>query len=1182
MMKSRYLALIGFVILLLVAAPIWAQSTISTGSIQGTITDPNDAVVSGANITITNKGTGQSMKTTTSSSGTFSTGGLVPGAYEMRIEAAGFQTQVITVPVQVGVVASGNTRLRVGQASEVVEVTGSTVAVNTEQATVQGVLNAQQIDNLPVNGRNFLDLAQLEPGVQIQDGGNFDPTKNGFSSISFGGRFGRTARIEVDGVDISDETVGTTTQNIPAGAIQEFQVSQSSLDLSTELTSSGAVNVVTRSGTNAWHGQGFYLFRDHSIAANIANRDIPFQRNQFGGRLGGPIIKNKLFFFADAERVKQDLIDQVATGGVFAGQASGFASPFRDTDGIAKLDWHINDKFSMFYRFSYEQNRAIKAFTAQAFQPFANVDHTPAHVAGADFQTGSFTHAIRFGYMKFHNEITDAVAGSNIFNPAPGIELAIGDDPFCLGGAFDPICTGPNFLAPQQTFQQNIQTKYDGAKPIGKHILRYGFIHNHIQGGGFAKFLALGPAVSSPLPTATNGVVVSNLFPGGATNPLNYPVQTVVLGNGQGFSSEKPAFNLPGGGLGPDNRIEWYVGDSWKIKPNLTLTYGLRYVHDTGRTDSDLGPLPVLNQLGAGLGNPVRNPALNFAPQFGFAWDPSRNGKTVIRGGIGQFFENSIFNNNLFNRPGRLAQGLFLSFAGACSGGNPTPFTLPGTNTTVSPGFCGQPIGSVFQQIVALQQQYQAAALAAGPQSNPNFVGNSFSATPTNGITLFAPNYQTPRALQMNIGIQHEFAKGIVLTADYLRNVETHTLLAIDANHVGDARFFNKSAAVTAINNTLAACGVASINAALVNCPGLHPSTPGNPGPHPAVVGDFAANGLDSGTSLCGGGPCPQAAFPGQNSTFGVTQMLFPSGRSVYNGLQTSLRANVRNPVQGIKNLSWQLSYSFSRYVSTAADSDFINTATDSNNPTRFLGPNALDRTHQFSFGGTLDLPLSLRFSAVSHFYSPLPLNLRVPGQGAGGIFVSDLTGDGTGDGSGIYPLGDILTGTNIGSFGRGVSAGGLNNLITNYNNTQAGQVTPAGQVLISNGLFTLAQLQALGGVQQALAPAPAGEVGLSWLKAMDLKMGWHKKITESMNIEPSVSFFNAFNFANFDTPGNTLSGILNGGAGSVNGATLASRNCTAAASAAGSCSSNRTSVGSGTFGFGAPRVIEFGLTLNF
>ena len=117
--------------------------------------------------------------------------------------------------VQVDNTATANVKLEVGQTSQVVEVEASSVQVNTEQPTVQGVITENQIANLPVNGRNFLDLAQLEPGVQIQDGQNFDPTKAGYSSISFGGRFGRTARIEVDGVDVSDETVGTTTTDIP-------------------------------------------------------------------------------------------------------------------------------------------------------------------------------------------------------------------------------------------------------------------------------------------------------------------------------------------------------------------------------------------------------------------------------------------------------------------------------------------------------------------------------------------------------------------------------------------------------------------------------------------------------------------------------------------------------------------------------------------------------------------------------------------------------------------------------------------------------------------------------------------------------------------------------------------------------------------------------------------------------
>ncbi|HEV7676791.1 MAG TPA: carboxypeptidase regulatory-like domain-containing protein, partial [Candidatus Angelobacter sp.] len=450
-----------------------AQSTVATGSIQGTVTDPNGAVVPSAAITIKSKATGQTTKLTSSSSGTYASGALIPGEYEVRIEAKGFQTQVLTVPVQVGNITSGSSKLTLGQSTEVVEVTGSAIAVNTEQATVQGVISTQQIENLPINGRNFLDLAQLEPGVQIQDGGNFDPTKNGFSSISFGGRFGRTARIEVDGIDISDETVGTTTQNLPASAIQEFQISQSSLDMSTELTSSGAVNVVTRSGTNKWHGQAFGLFRDHTLAAKSAPTDLYFQRNNFGGNLGGPIIKDRVFFFLDAERLKQDASAPVINGGIFSGLNGSFNSPFRDTEGVAKMDWRISDTTHMFYRFSYEQNNSTKGFIPNSFQPFTNVNNTPVHAVGLDFTTGGFTHAIRFGYTKFRNGITDGSQG--VFDPLPGISLSIGGDSNCLTGGVDSFCSGPNLLAPQKTFQQNTQIKYDGSKTVHSHILRYGF-----------------------------------------------------------------------------------------------------------------------------------------------------------------------------------------------------------------------------------------------------------------------------------------------------------------------------------------------------------------------------------------------------------------------------------------------------------------------------------------------------------------------------------------------------------------------------------------------------------------------------------------------------------------------------------------------------------------------------------
>src|SRR5205807_6143630 len=232
------------------------------------------------------------------------------------------------------------------------EVQGSALAVNTEQAEVQGVVTAAQVENLPINGRNFLDLAQLEPGVQIQDGQNFDPTKAGFSSISFGGRFGRTARINVDGIDISDETVGTTTSNIPASAIAEFQLSQSSLDLSQDLTSSGAVNVTTRSGTNSLHGEAFGLFRDHSLDARSAGgQDLYMQRQQYGARLGGPIIKNKLFFFGDGARTKQASFAPVVLSGTpYAGIGVGFSQPFIEDNLVGKLYYNLRMGSNALYR----------------------------------------------------------------------------------------------------------------------------------------------------------------------------------------------------------------------------------------------------------------------------------------------------------------------------------------------------------------------------------------------------------------------------------------------------------------------------------------------------------------------------------------------------------------------------------------------------------------------------------------------------------------------------------------------------------------------------------------------------------------------------------------------------------------------------------------------------------------
>jgi len=528
----------------------------------------------------------------------------------------------LPVTVQVGNTSTANAKLQIGQESQVVEVQASEVQVNTEQPTVQGVLNAQQIENLPVNGRNFLDLAQLEPGVQIQDGQNFDPTKAGYSSISFGGRYGRTARIEVDGVDVSDETVGTTTTDIPASAIQEFQISQSSLDMSSELTSSGAVNVTTRSGTNAYHGEAFGGFRDSSTAAKLPapqGFEAPFQRSQYGGRFGGPIKKDKLFFFADGERTVQHSQVPVPISEPFQALSGTFSDAFRNGSLLGKLDYQLSHNAHLFYRYTYYKS-VLGANFGYGYSLYDTSNITRDHVVGLDFNTGTWTHAVRFSYLKFQNQIVDATTGNSALPFSNlGMEIFIGNT---------GLIAGPNLLAPQSTPQSNRQVRYDGSKPLGSHIIRFGISYNHIQGGGFASFFKNAPLVQAAVDTGEIAAAATGPFPGGSANPLNYPADFILMGNGLGFATTKPSFQFPAGGLGPDNRILTYLGDSWKIKPNFTLTYGLRYERDTGRTDSDLPAIPALSQLFPGLGIPVRQPNTNLAPQMGFAWDPTGAGKT--------------------------------------------------------------------------------------------------------------------------------------------------------------------------------------------------------------------------------------------------------------------------------------------------------------------------------------------------------------------------------------------------------------------------------------------------------------------------------------------------------------------------------------------------------------------------
>ena len=1147
---------------LVVCSLAHTQTTISTGSIQGTVTDSLGAVIPVTRITITNYATGGVTRVNGSSTGTYASGALLPGKYTVCVEADKFQPLEFAVLVEVGVTAPGNAQLRIGPETRVVDVRASDIRVNTEQAMVQGNLNAGEIKQLPINGRKFMDLAQLEPGVQIQDGGNFDPSKVGFMGVSFGGRWGGTTHINVDGVDVTDEMSGSTVTEVPLSGIEEFQVSQSSLDLSNELNAEGAVNVITQSGTNQLHSEIFGTFRDSSAAAALPGPKAPFQREQFGGKLGGPVRKNRVFFVVDAERTKQDLFAPVPLPDPFRALSGGFNAPLRETDVLGRLDWQVKEGARLFYRFSYYQGFFT---TGGGYQPYSNKNYAPGHVLGIDFKAGGMTHSVRFGYLFFRNDITDPVRGSS---------LPLADYPVSLG--VGPLATGPSFLVPQATRQSNHQLKYDGSKVVGSHIVRYGISYNLLRVGGFAKLSAITANVYSGLGNfeedfADNSCGLGNpCFAGGREDPRNYPVEAAVIGNGLGFATEKSAFGFPLGGIS-DNRLGIYGGDTWKIKPNFTLSYGLRYERDTGRTNSDLPSIPAVNEVLPGLGNRVRQPNTDFAPQVGIVWDPWKNDKTVLRAGAGIFYENAIWQVGLSDRSGRLPNGGFVSFPQACGLG--VAFEVPfadGSLQTPPPGTCaddaGNPIaiGLAASQIAAFQDSFQAVAASVGASaSNPNYLANLVaSGSP---LSALSPNFRTPRSIQINAGVEREIRPGTVISADYLRNVSLHFLIAVDANHTGDSGLLNLPAALAAISATNAEFGCGNgTDAASINCAILSKAT----------IADFAGNGLDSPNDL-GVGACPlsflgrDCAFGGVNAAVGPAPFFFPIGRSVYNALQVKLRQELNRPLPGLQHLSLQVSYALSRFVNPGgkenpADQGGIIGALDKRNPSRFIGPSTLDRTHLLSFGAAADLPLSFRVTFISHFYTALPATLSVPNSnlGPGEIFRSDFTGDGT--------TSDLLPGTRAGSFGRDIKLGNLNNAIMNYNTTTAGQPTPAGQALIDARLFTKGQLAALGAVPATIALAPNGQVGLGALRSFDLTLRWATTLRDKLTVEPSVGVFNLFNFANFDLPGSVLSGSLTGGPGSVNGTTYNER------------ITNRVGVGTGVFGLGAPRVFEFGLRLAF
>jgi len=896
-----------------------------------------------------------------------------------------------------------------------------------------------------------------------------------------------------------------------------------------------------------------------------------------------------LFFFAALERGRQAFQNVVLPSGRFAlldPESRTIDEPFSAISGTGRLDYQWAERTRAFYRFAYDQNSVTAPFSSgPSLQSILASSKTPSHSIGLDFASGAFVHSLRFEYLRFKNTTADVIPPGVTAVLPYDLNIGGGSIAQCSSGAL--ICVGSSPFSNQQNFQSDSQFRYDGSRVSGRHQWHFGASFDRISLGRFAPLYDTAPVLSDqssvPLPAGLGG---SN---GLSTDPASYPVQWAYLGNGQGFQSEKSGFGLAGGGL-RDSQLSLYGGDTWKLRPNLALTYGVRWVRDTLPNNSDLGPIAELNLWQSKLGNRVRQPNYNFAPHLGVAWDTSSNGTTTIRAGIAMFYDQSSFLNAYSDRALRLQQGTYLATLPACIGGGtgriqwPTvPGIVPGgivnPDGTVSPfdvasekSWCGESMGTAAPLALALQQAYQTALSSV--TANPNFIGNAgaFASPMLNGLSLMSPNYQTPRTVQANVGLRHELRPGLVFTVDYVRQVATRTLLGIDVNQGGATDTFSLSNALADRDHAQVSNGCAPGTNQVICMVGRLGFS--------GALAAYGANGIGGPAQVTGGAPCPFCAFPGLHPNLGVNVVDIPQGRSVYSGTLLSLNQEIMNFGRGVQRASFRLSYLHSRYQNQGQDDTVAMLATDYANPTRFTGPSALDRTHQFSVAAFFDLPHSLQLSFLSRFASPLPVTLRFQ-QNSGGaeVLVTDWNGDGS--------TGDIIPGSNVGSFMRSISTSGLQSFISNYDlNVAASSTpqTPAGNALINAGVFTLQELQLMGGTQQPLAVPTQHKAGLGWYKTFDVRLGWEHPLGERVTLTPSVSLYNLFNFANFDLPGYTQSGFLSYGAGSLTpGATTVQPQNTVGGNASGADGRmNRATLGPNMNASGAPRSLELGVKISF
>jgi hypothetical protein len=710
-----------------------AQTT--QGGIVGTIRDQKGANITGAKVTVSSPATGLHRETTTADNGIFRVMALPTGIYQIKAEAPGFATAT-TTGVEVGVdqVRTLDLTLRVGARNEVVEVQADASLTQTESSKLGEIIDNRKVEDLPLNGRDFAQLARLNPGVATSGGGGGQQGgEGGVSGFSSNGQRSTSNNFLVDGVDNNDYFGGTAAQIPSIDSIQEFEVQTNTFAAEYGRNTGSVVNLVTKSGSNNLHGSVYEFFRNDALDARNYFNDSQFAKsalrlNQFGGTLGGPIIKNKTFFFLNYEGFRRRAgITRITNVPTLAERAGNFVDNNGNPITVAVNPVsaqlfnlfpqpNLNDPSGNFIS-SPEQNDGTDQFLVKVDHHFHSSDTLSARYSRTRIDTffpftpgQSGTNVPGYGLNQNGANHLVALSYTRVLSPRTLNEARFGFTRSNIG-----LVTQPGPKAADYGFN----TGFTANAPLSLgNIPMLAFAGGFVSGSSSVS--NLGGGIDQPSRTATNTYQwIDNLSHttarhsfkvGGDIRYLqlnrlydlafNGQITFSGLDNTAGTDSGGNPVNIPNALIDfaqgiPDGALQFigdshrnfrgssyglFAQDSFKLRPNLTLNYGLRYELNTvlheahGRLSSwrpqnyttYLNPTDptIQNNLAAleasgvvtqgGVGGIYDGDHNNFAPRIGLAWDIFSNGKTVLRTGYGVFYETIIGNipgNVMLNPP---------------------------------------------------------------------------------------------------------------------------------------------------------------------------------------------------------------------------------------------------------------------------------------------------------------------------------------------------------------------------------------------------------------------------------------------------------------------------------------------------------------------------------------------------